>query len=267
MTATRLEPATLAATLGAPERWLVVLDLDGTLAPIVDDPAEARLADGAADAIDRLAARTTVAIVSGRHLDDLAAIAGPLGTILVGGHGAQVARLDGTRETTLDIATVRAPLDAAEREVRTLVDEDDGWRIERKPASLAVHYRKVSDEHREKLLPDVRAALLARRDDEPGFELLDGKRVLELQPRGVDKGGAVARLLAATPGIRPLVVGDDRTDEFGFAVARRRGGVAVLVAEVDLPASVATHRLRDPAEVVTFLEQLAEADRPEVSRG
>ena len=70
-----------------------------------------------------------------------------------------------------------------------------------------------------------------RRETRSGLRLITGKMVVEFQPRGVNKGLAIAAFLAEPPflGRRPVFVGDDTTDEDGFAEIRRRGGIAVRV--------------------------------------
>jgi len=85
--------------------------------------------------------------------------------------------------------------------------------------------------------------------------VLSGKAVLELRPVGADKGVALDRISATTPGTLPLVVGDDVTDEDAFEVARTLGGRGVLVATEDRD-SAATDRVADPDAVVALLTAL-----------
>jgi trehalose-phosphatase len=251
-----VDPVDLAADLGAPEDLLVVLDFDGTLARIVDDPDAASLLPGAAEALHALAAATTVAIVSGRDLDDLRGRLPESDAVLIGGHGAQIDVPGGEPIELVDLAALADVLDAAEDEITGLVGTFPGWLVERKPASLAVHHRLVPPDDEERLLPRVRAMLDRYLTRAPGFEVLDGKAVVELRPQGVDKGRALERLLARNPGRRPLVVGDDVTDEDAFETALAHGGRAVLVDSVGR-ATRATDRLASPAAVVTFLTRLA----------
>lgn len=234
---------------------LVVLDFDGTLARIVDDPDAAALAPGARDAVAALAAMAPVVILSGRHVDDLAPRVEDLPVTLCGGHGTEVRLPDGTRTPLFDGASAAAVLDAVEADVRALLaGADAGWHVERKPASLAVHSRRVASPAA--LLEDVRGALAAHEDDAPGWVVSDGKAVTELRPAGVDKGTALRWLEDRHPGRAVLVVGDDVTDEDAFAVALEDpDGVAVLVA--DAPREThATLRLDSPARVVELLERL-----------
>jgi trehalose 6-phosphate phosphatase len=251
------DPAALAAELAPASRWLLVLDFDGTLSPIVEHPDAAAPAAGAVDAVRALTAVTDVAIVSGRPVADLRGRLGALLVTFAGGHGAEVLTADGTTTALVeDPAGVRATLDRAEDAVAALLDPDDGWLVERKDASLAVHHRRVAAEDRDQLVPEVVATLEGFLHDGAGFQLLSGKAVLELRPAGVDKGRAVAWIAERAPGRTPLVVGDDVTDEDAFAEAARRDGAGVLVAEQPR-GTVARWRLADPTAVVEFLRALA----------
>ena len=119
----------------------MALDFDGTLAPIVPVPSDARALPEALTAIHGLAAlpSTTVILMSGRALADLAAVSG-LGppVRLVGSHGLEPD--DGP--VPLDDAQ-RERLDRLTEQVDALVDGSAGVRIERKPAGVAVHVREA----------------------------------------------------------------------------------------------------------------------------
>lgn len=249
-------PGALAASLGRASDYLVVVDFDGTLAPIVDRPDDAHPVAGAVEALTCLAACTTVAVLSGRPLEQLLDRVPAQQLLLVGGHGAQVREPAGRQHDLIDVASVAATLDRAESEVRVAVDDGTGWLVERKIASLAVHHRLVPEDEEAALLPRIAALLDARREDPPGFDVLQGKAVLELRPSGIDKGQALAWLLDREPGRRPLVFGDDHTDEDAFSVAVQRGGRAVVVGDDPRP-TVATDRLHGPSEVADTLAELA----------
>lgn len=249
------DPAELAARLGPASRRLVLLDFDGVLSHIVDHPDQAVATTGALDAVRALAARTTVAVVSGRPIDDLRSRLPELSVTLAGAHGAELVHADGTPDHLADPASMTGVLDELEDDIRGLVDAEPGWLVERKATSLAVHHRLAPPASVDELLPRVRATLEHRTDAGPGFAVLAGKAVLELRPDGVDKGLALERIAARAPSLVPLVVGDDVTDEDAFAVAVARGGDAVLVADDPRPTA-ATSRLRDPDVVTVFLDAL-----------
>lgn len=253
------DPVELGLRLSPASRLLVVIDFDGTLAPIVPFADDAAMLDAARPALSRLAERTDVAIVSGRHLDDLSPRVQDLPLTLVGGHGTEVATSDGQREVMLDHDELASTLDAVEAELSDLLDLDAGWWIERKPASIAVHHRNVDPELAADRLDDVRSVMDRHLHDEPGWRRVDGKSVSELGPEGVDKGSAVRWLVERTERDEVLVIGDDVTDEDGFAAAAELGGTGVLVATEDRE-TFATHRVERPADVVQLLEVLGSPD-------
>jgi len=152
---------------------------------------------------------------------------------------------------------VAATLDRAEEGVRSLVDDAPGWLVERKQASLAVHHRLADPDSVLERSPRVHAVLERHATEPPGFDVLAGKAVVELRPVGADKGVALERIMQATPGHIPLVVGDDVTDEDAFEVAVSQGGRAVLVATEDR-GSTATDRIADPDAVVRLLTALVD---------
>ena len=250
-------PADLVATLGPTASYLVVVDFDGTLAPIVDRPELAQAAPGAAEALTALARHTTVAALSGRPLEELLERLPGDVLLLVGGHGSQIRGLDGEQEHLVDVDGLTEALDRAEQDVLAAVGDGGGWLVERKLASLAVHHRLVPEDEEAALLPRVSALLDARRQDGPGFDVLQGKAIIELRPSGVDKGLALRWMMEQHPGLVPLVFGDDHTDEDAFEVAVEANGRAVIVGDDPRPTH-ATDRLKDPTEVVETLAALAE---------
>lgn len=257
----------ITAQIGDVRRRLVVLDFDGTLAPIVEHPADAALAAGAGEALCALAEVVPVVVLSGRPIDDLLPRLGPhfVGTV-VGGHGAEIRLADGERVQLVDVASVRRTLDELQAALERLLDPEEGWLVERKEASLAVHHRRVTIQRTEARLPQVRELMEAHIADPPGFEVLEGKAVLELRPVGVDKGRAMLWLESHFPDRLPLVLGDDVTDEDSFRAARARGGDAILVAEVPRPTA-ARWRLDGPDRVTALLRGLRHHGGGLVTRG
>jgi trehalose 6-phosphate phosphatase len=255
VTPATVQPHELVESLGPVPGYLVVVDFDGTLAPIADRPEDARPAPGATDALSALAQLTTVATLSGRPIEELEQHL-PDEILLVGGHGAQGRDPGRPVEDLVDLTTLGAVLDQAEADVRAAVDDGSGWLVERKLASLAVHHRLVPEDEEAELLPRINALLEARRDDPPGFTVMSGKAIIELRPTEIDKGRALLWMLERHRGLVPLVFGDDHTDEDAFEVAVQRGGRAVIVGADARPTS-ATDRLEDPAAVVATLEAMS----------
>ncbi|WP_412069749.1 trehalose-phosphatase [Rubrivirga sp. IMCC43871] len=226
-----------------PDRPLLFLDYDGTLAPIVDNPAAAAPHPAVPDLLAALAEAHPIVIVTGR---DLGALAGLLGGRhrAVGLHGAEEGWSDGTVEHR---ALETHP--QALRHLRLAVPDLPGIRVEDKGVAFAVHYRGA---------PDEAAALEALEDwaqaVPDGLVPIWGKAVVELRAEGVSKGVAVARIAAEHPDRTPVYLGDDVTDEDAFAVlqALRQPSVTVKVGDGDTAAS---HRLPDVDAVVGYLRR------------
>jgi len=240
-------------------RLLVAIDFDGTLAPIAPSPDEARALPGALEALVSLATSASVAIVSGRGLDDLRARI-PLAEIhLVSEHGLrwQAAHVpDGPRDLAppLDASV----LDDVREHLSMLLASQVGWLIEDKRVSLAVHHRLVASSATEPTLTAVRE-ILERGARAGGGAVQLGRAMLELRPRDAEKGRALAVLAAheidTWGDVTVVMLGDDLTDEGAFLTAEEHAGFGVLVATASR-ASNASYRLTSPEDVVRFLSEL-----------
>ena len=206
------------------------LDFDGTLAELAPRPDAVRTATGL---VDSLAALSTtlggaLAIVSGRPVDDLDRFLAPLRPALAAEHGAVLRLADG------QLRCAQPPdLREVARAASALAAAHAGVVVERKTTSVALHYRAAP--HDAQRCIDTLSTAIAGR---PELELLHGKCVVEVRRAGVDKGRAIAELMAVAPfaGRRPIFAGDDVTDESGFAYVQRAGGVAIKVGDGDTQA-------------------------------
>lgn len=233
------------------DRLLVGCDFDGTLAPIVDVPEDARPDADALAALSGLAAlaATKAAIVSGRARAVLARLTGlaesPIR--LIGSHGAEF-----DDEPDLSDESARL-LTGIEDELRRLAPDFDGSIVEPKPAGVAFHYRRVPGRLRE-------AAARAAREGpgrRPGVILREGHMVVELLVCRADKGRALDRLRRESPVDATLFVGDDRTDEDAFC----RLGPDDIGIKVGPGETAATHRVDGQGGVAPLLERLYELRR------
>lgn len=225
-----------------PARPLLFLDYDGTLAPLVEDPAAAYPHPAVPDLLGRLASRHPLWVVTGRDLAALVRLL-PVELRAVGLHGAEEGLLGGD---------VTSPALEPHAEVLARLKEEvprlPGVRIEEKSGAFAVHYRQAEDE--------VAALHALERWVAAAPEALEpiwGKKVVELRARGVSKGAAVARLVAEHPDRTPVYLGDDVTDEDAFLAlhAARSEAVTVKVGE---GTSAARYRLPDVEAVVAYLD-------------
>jgi trehalose 6-phosphate phosphatase len=257
--------AGLVALVAAPAQSMIVLDFDGTLAPIVADPAAARATPGATAAVRRLASLAgTVAIITGRPAADAAEFAGittVAGVIVLGHYGRQRwerGNLTGP-EAPPGLAAVRAELPA----VLAAAGADNGTRVEDKGDAVAVHTRRAAQPEAElERLSAPLAALAAR----AGLVVEPGRLVLELRPPGANKGQAVRNLAAERAPAAIMFCGDDLGDMPAFTAVRelRAGGTPGLLvcsgsAEVPQLAAEADLVVDGPDGVVELLSALATA--------
>jgi trehalose 6-phosphate phosphatase len=253
--------AGLAALLAAPGRALVAADFDGTLAPIVTDPARSRLVDGGLPVLRRLAGAVgTLAVVTGRPAAGAVALGGldqVPGLLVAGQYGAERWQ-DGTLTTPEPppaIAAVRAELPAA------LAGAPEGVWVEDKGLSLVVHTRPAADPDAAlTALTEPVQALAARH----GIVAQPGRMVLEIRGMDDDKGQALRRLVAERRPAAILFAGDDLGDLPAFAAVeelRAHGLPGLTVAsrspEVSAVSDRADLSVDGPEGVIALFDWLA----------
>ena len=229
------------------------LDFDGTLVELAATPGAIRVPAELPGLLSLLARRLggRVAIVSGRSIEDLDRHLGPSRLAVSGSHGLELRLADGT------YIPVETPewLGPARLQIADFASSA-GLLVEEKPSSLALHYRNAPEREGEVM------ALLSAIAERRRLVVQRGKMVAELRPPGADKGDALRRLMAEPQfaSARPLFVGDDLTDEDGFAAAASMGGGGILVGQARQTA--ARWRLDDVRAVIGWLEaSVAEPDR------
>jgi trehalose 6-phosphate phosphatase len=262
----------LAPLLAAPAESALLLDIDGTLAPIVSDPEEAGVPAETRDVLRALADRyALVACVTGRRALDARWIVGVDELLYSGNHGLELLE-PGTAEPELDPAVV--PDIRRAREFVGDLDAEDvsaaGVRLESKGPIQALHWRGTPDEPGAEHLAKRVAASAERAGVFPHW----GRKVLEIRPRGdIDKGTAVERLLG-DPGLRnALYGGDDRGDLAAFDALGRlldagelSTAVRIAVASDEGPPELAERAnavVDGPEGFREVLELLAEPDGAE----
>lgn len=248
------DPA-LAPFVEHPEHAAVLLDFDGTLAPIVNDPAAARPIDGAAEVLTALVAQFgLVAVVSGRPTDFLRTVLPP-GVVMCGLYGLEVVR-DGQRVDHPDAGPWRPVVADV---VRTSVEHGPaGMGVEPKGLSLTLHYRTR---------PDLAAAVehwARQQASASGLELRPAKMSVELHPPlPADKGTALEMLADGLGAV--CFAGDDRGDLPAYDALDRLAsrGIHTLrlaVAGGEAPAELIARAdvvLDGPPAVLAYLRRLA----------
>ncbi len=206
--------------------WAFFLDVDGTLLEFAANPQDVQVD---ADLRKLIAALRTlnggaVAVVSGRSVADIDRLFAPMVLPAAGLHGIERRSAAGEFR---DPQHARAAIDAAADRLAGFAGRSRGLGFEDKGLALALHYRRAP--HLRSLAEAEMRAVSAGLG--PGFELQMGKFVVEVRPRGRDKGSAIAEFAAEPPfaGRVPVFIGDDLSDETGFEVVNRLGGHSVKV--------------------------------------
>lgn len=241
--------------MGAPPQprpdWAYFLDMDGTLVDIAERP-DAVVTDGPLLAlVERLyrACDGALALVSGRTVADIARRFDGLPMPIVGQHGLE--RRDAAGRVHRSLCVDAGGLRQMRHLLAPLLARHPALLLEDKGMTLALHYRQAPQlaAFLHRLVP-----LLASRsgDTLDALCVQKGKRVLEIKPCGVDKGTAIAGFLGEPPfvGRRPVYIGDDLTDEYGFAAVNRHRGISIKVGG---GKSRARYRLDDIGAVRRWL--------------
>ncbi len=270
MTDARSELRIAVAAFAARPRVLVAVDFDGTLAPFVTDPLQARALPGGLEALVAAAALddVTAAVVSGRDLATLAALTGigpDAGVTLIGSHGAQTSlgqhtnpgdpanpgdrsNLHPAGDAAFLDEEATARLNVLRGELEAIRFRYPSVRLENKPSAVVLHTRGVE--------PSVAAAATAAAHEVgaryAGVHVMPGKDVVELTVLEANKGNALVDLARATSSDATLYLGDDVTDERAFAALDPQSGD--LTVKVGEGETVAAQRVPDPESVVALLE-------------
>jgi len=240
----------------------LLTDFDGTLSPMVADPASAALIGGASDALSTLVDRlAVVAVVTGRAPLDARRMTGVPGLLIAGNHGTEWLEPDAEMPIAApEASSVRARLDL----VLAAVPAVPGIILEHKGASATVHYRNTSD-------PAAALSVILESlgdTDVHGIHLRHGRMSVELRPVGYGDKGSATRTIIERFGLRGVVVmGDDITDLDMFRAVEAlrsaggfRGAIIGVGGADEMPPAVvdaADVVLADPTEAAALLTVLA----------
>ncbi len=223
------------------------LDIDGTLLDLAATPDRVRPDAAVVGLLRAISSRLggALALSTGRAIADADRLFPGLTLPIAGQHGNERRTADGARRRASpparDLARMR-------REVERFAARHSGLLLEDKGYTLALHYRLAP-----RLAPEVHRVLRALvASNGTAWALQEGNKLLEIRPSDRDKGTAIADFMAEPPfrGRRPAFVGDDLTDEFGFASVGKLGGWAIKVGP---GRTAAGYRLRDVAAVRSWL--------------
>jgi trehalose-phosphatase len=251
----------LLADLTSHKRLLLCLDYDGTIAPTTANPGDAKPLNGATRAIRALSGHpddVVIAIVSGRDANTTRRMLGIYaGLYFVGLHGIELLDYDDRRELLVQVKHCLPALHTVRDWLKKEARESDGFTIEDKEFSIALHYRNAKGDLARDICRqlDYLVAHMIR-----GLRVSYGDMVAEVIPSNTGgKGFAINHLLARfqDKSLMPVYFGSDPSDEEAFFVVRRAGGATILVgAERDTHAE---YRVDGPDAVIEALAALVES--------
>lgn len=227
------------------ERYCLFLDIDGTLAELCDDPAQSVVPAATLHCIEALQrSGLTVVAVTGRDMTAALHLLSPLKLPIAGLHGLEI-WLDETTHiqpafADINFAQLRQQLQQACAAYPALLIEDKAY-------SFALHYRQCPE------LADVALDIMQQlQADYPQLKLGFGKCVIEILPQQAGKGHAIDWILQQPLAAqrRAIFIGDDITDESGFAAVNAQGGVSIKVGS---GPTQARYRLPTVVTVAEFL--------------
>ena len=241
-----------------PDSTAILLDVDGTLLDIAPMPMDVRVPRQLHDSLQALSTQLggAIAFVSGRPIAELDHIFKPLQLPAVGGHGAEVRYSSDGGIRRSEVASLDEDI---RKDFSRIGQLDPGIKIEDKNYSLAIHYRLAPQFGGEIM---KRVADICKHDRCDSLEVLPGKAVIEIKPKGYNKGTGLHELMAVAPftGRRPIFVGDDVTDNAAFAALPDFHGIGCSVGGI-VPG--ATFNFDGPQDVRLWLYQLSKTGRPE----
>ena len=253
-----LSASELAQILSQAQRLWLFLDYDGTLADFAPTPEHVHPDPKVIGTLEQLVEhpRIRVTVISGRRLDHVEKLVPVPSVFLAGTYGIEMRTWSGERINRLDYELVRPALDALKPHWSQLIAERQGFFLEDKGWSLALHARFAIDGEAEDVLSDAHR-IAVERVYSGLFRVLGGHRFLEIAPLLAHKGRTVDYLLSryAWSGASLLYLGDDDKDEEAFGVIKARGGIAAVVAS-EPRETRAVYRLESPHAARHWLETL-----------
>jgi trehalose 6-phosphate phosphatase len=239
-------PAGLTASL----TWCLFLDVDGTLIELTDTPFDTRASEDLKHLLSAVSTRLggALALVSGRSIEYLDALFAPMRLPSAGLHGVERRKASGGLHGA---GFNDAMLDPARTALAALVQAHPGTLLEDKGRTVAVHFRLAPQ-----FESNVREAVMAIATNLGSrYQVLSGNMMLEIKPRGFNKGASVKEFMQEAPfaGRLPVYVGDDLTDLDGFRAVDDQGGISIAVGN----RVQAQYHLPDPAAVRAWLQGIA----------
>jgi trehalose 6-phosphate phosphatase len=238
------------------QRLWLFLDYDGTLADFAPNPEDILPDSELLALLEELSShpRIKVAIVSGRRMDHVKALVPLPGILLSGTYGIEILLPDEQPVNQVDYASIRPELEAFKPSWEELIAGKDGFFLEDKGWSLAIHARLAKEDEAEQVISDAHRIAAQELPLGP-FRMLGGQRFIEIGPKIASKGKAIQYLIENYPWADslPVFIGDDEKDEEAFEVVRNLDGIPILVAPESRP-TLALYWLEDTRAVRHWLK-------------
>jgi trehalose 6-phosphate synthase/phosphatase len=230
---------------------ILALDYDGTLVPICQRPDDAQPDPDLLSLLQDLALNATVILLTGRDRKDMERWITAHAITVVAFHGAEW-RHNGLWKPLILAQKARQPLKTLAERLEEAFRDTSGVIVENKGFTIAFHYRLVKLTSQPDLLRRLDGLIHQWKAQNEGFEVLEGKCLKEIRPRGLDKGTALLKAMEklGVSSAPVLAMGDDRTDEDMFRSLRDQD-ISILVGSQDTSAKV---RLRDVWEAREVLK-------------
>ena len=208
--------------------WCLFLDVDGTLVELTDTPSQTVADADIKMLLQELAERLNgaVALISGRKIETLDQLFAPLQLPAAGLHGVERRKAGGA---VRGASFMDSQLDAARGAIKNLVAAHPGTLVEDKERTIAIHFR-MAPQYEETIRQSI---IDIARPLGNNYHIQGGSMMFEIKPRGFSKATAIQAFMNESPfsGRLPVFIGDDLTDQDGFAMVESRGGVSVGVGE------------------------------------
>ncbi len=239
------------------QKVLLFLDYDGTLAPFKSDPAKAFPFPGSIDLLRKIEEKNNyyISLISGRSLSDLEKMVDFPEINYAGNHGLEIKLANGENFNCLDKKEIDySSYDRAKKIIKEEYRAKKGFRMEDKGAGFALHL-SVDDEQQAEIKKQVKQLI-----NDKYFEVLSGRKVIEVRPVGWDKGKAVQlickHIIRQDPveNYLPIYMGDDSTDEDVFKILNH--GIGIYIKNEGKIVTKADYYLNNPADVFLFLNNI-----------
>ena len=250
-------------TIDKTDEVLLFLDYDGTLVYFKDQPHEVDTSHEVKTVLKRLIQnpKFTVFIVSGRPLHEIKNLIDIEGISFAALHGLHIECSDGRKFSWKPSEDARFFLEKIKENAFSEFNEEKGICIEDKEFTLAFHYRMLPTK-KTKYATERFMKIVKRIDEKNVLEIIKGAKVIEVRPKGWNKGKAIEFFLRNIDECEhaiPIYIGDDTTDEDAFVYLKNRG-LTIFVSNDSKRSTSAQYWLKNPDEVLVFLKSFLDIE-------